>query len=230
MLDMGVGTTNVQLSFWLCMAKYKDYQDELSVLYKTNATDTSWVQLTNYTIAVTAWTNIVLALPNPTPSYVIAFEGYAKAGYGVCIDDVQVTGDLVLTPYEQWKADNFGLDAGNELIAGDEADPDLDGIVNWREYAMALDPWTPDAEGLPSGGVTAGYLTLSYRENQVAADVLFEVEACTDLLLQDWTTNGVSEILRADSNLWWQVMQRHDVPVTNAPQRFLRLKLTWPPP
>ncbi len=228
-LDMGVGTTNTQLSFWLCMAK-TSYQDELNVLYKTNATDTVWIQLTNFNKSVVAWSNVVLNLPNPTPNYVIAFEGYAKAGFGICIDDVQITGDLVMTSYEQWKLDNFGLDAGNELIAGDEADPDNDGIVNWREYAMALDPLTPDAEGLPTGSVTSGYLTLTYRENQAATDVRFEVEACDDLLLQNWTTNGVTEILRADSNLWWQVMCRHDVPVTNAPQRFLRLKLTWPTP
>ncbi len=228
-LDMGVGTTNAQLSFWFCMAK-TSYQDELTVLYKTNATDTAWNQLTNFNKSVVAWSNIVLSLPNPTPNYMIAFEGLAKAGAGICIDDVGVTGDLVMTPYEQWKVDHFGLDAGNELIAGDEADPDNDGIVNWREYAMALDPLTPDTDGLPTGDVTSGYLTLTYRENQAATDVRFEVEACADLLLQNWTTNGVSEILRADSNLWWQVKYRHDVPVTNAPQRFLRLKLTWPTP
>ncbi len=229
-IDMGVGTTNAQLSFWFCSAK-KAYQDELKVLYKTNATDTSWMQLTNYTKSVTAWSNIVLSLPSPSPSYLIAFEGLARGGYGICIDDVQITGQGgVLSPYEQWKADNFGLAAGNELIAGDEADPDNDGIVNWREYAMALDPLTPDAEGLPAGDVASGYLTLTYRENQAATDVRFEVEACNDLLLQNWTTNNVSEISRADSNLWWQVMCRHDVPVTNAPQGFLRLKLTWPMP
>lgn len=229
-LNMGVNATNTRLSFWMCMAK-KSYQDELKVLYKTNASDTAWTQLAYFKSSITAWTNVVLDLPNPSPSYQIAFEGYAKAGYGVCIDDVEVTGDVVYqSAYEQWKQDMFGADAGDPLIAGDLADPDMDGIENWREYALALDPLSPDAEGLPTGGVTAGYLTLSYRENQSASDVLFQVEACTDLLVQDWTTNGVSEILRGDSNLWWQVTTRHDVPVTNAPQRFLRLKLTWPAP
>ena len=229
-LDMGTGMTNARLSFWLCMAKYTG-QDELRVFYKTNAIDTAWTEFAYFKNSITSWTNIVLDLPNPSPTYVIAFEGYAKYGYGVCIDDVAVTGDYAASAYDQWKAAVFGADAGNDLIAGDEADPDNDGIQNALEYAMGLDPLVYDTEGLPFGGVTAGYLTLSFRMDKeaLAAGVLYEVVACTDLLLQDWTTFNVSERLpRADSNTWWQAVFQHDVPVTNAPQRFMRLQVTLP--
>jgi hypothetical protein len=114
------------------------------------------------------------------------------------------------------------------LITGDNEDPDGDGIVNALEYAMGLDPRVADTTGVPFGGVTAGYLTLTYRENKEASDVRFEVEACTNLVSSDWSTNGVSEILRADSNLWWSVTKQHNVPVTNAPSRFMRLKVYMP--
>jgi hypothetical protein len=93
---------------------------------------------------------------------------------------------------------------------------------------MGLDPRVFDTVGLPAGGVEGGYLIYTYRENKEATDVTFEVEACTSLILQDWTTNGVYEILRDDSNTWWQVTSRHGVPITTAPQRFLRLKVYLP--
>ena len=137
----------------------------------------------------------------------------------------------MISPYEEWKTASFGDDAGNPAIAGDEADPDGDGIQNGLEYAMGLDPNSFDTEGLPFGGVIAGYLTLSFRMDKeaLAAGVIYEVEACTDLLLWDWTTLDVSELFpRADSNTWWQAVFQHNVPITNAPQRFLRLKVTLP--
>jgi len=146
-------------------------------------------------------------------------------------DGLYVVSTLARSVYEQWKADRFGEDAGNELVAGDEADPDHDGTVNALEYAMGLDPWNPDSGGVSFGGVTGGYLALSFRMDKEACDacVLYECEACTDLLLQDWTALGVSELLpRADSNAWWQAVFQHDLPVTSSPQRFMRLKVTLP--
>ncbi len=225
-LNMG-GVTNAQVSFWLCMAK-KTYQDELTVCYKTNAADTVWTTITNFNQSITTWTKFVLDLPNASSTYVIAFEGAVRFGYGVCIDDVSVTGDYAASAYDLWKADVFGADALNEAIAGDLADPDNDGIVNWLEFAMALNPLAHDAGSAMTGGVTAGYLTLSHRENPDASDILFEVEGCSDLSLQDWTTVDVTEVLREYTNTWYWVTTRHDVPVTNAPQRFLRLKVTMP--
>lgn len=229
-LDMGVGSTNIQLSFWLCMAK-KTNQDELKVLYKTNENESVWSELAYFKNNIPAWTNVVLDIPNPTPRYVIAFEGYARNGKGVAIDDVQILGDRnePISAYDQWKLDMFGLNADDDLVAGNDADPDGDGIPNWLEYAYGLDPMSADGTGvLPTGGVVAGYLTLSYREGKAATDVLFEVEACDNLLSPFWTTVDVSEYGRDDSNTWWQVFMRHDVPVTNAPQRFLRLKVSMP--
>ncbi len=137
-----------------------------------------------------------------------------------------------VSEYEKWKTAQFGGDAGNEQVSGDNADPDNDGVVNALEYAMGLNPQIPETEGLPVGGVTdGGCLALSFRMNKEAFDagVFYECEACTNLVTQDWTTLGVSELLpRGDSNQWWQAVFQHDVSVTNAPQRFMRLKVTLP--
>jgi hypothetical protein len=90
-LDFGANLFNTQLTFWYCMQTRGSNQDQLRVYYKTS-TGGAWTLLATYTSAVTAWTQQTIALPNPNGSYYVAFEGNAKGGYGVCIDDVQVTG------------------------------------------------------------------------------------------------------------------------------------------
>ncbi len=91
------GRANPELTFWHCQALWGPDQDELRVYYRTNIT-AAWVQLANYTTNVAAWTQRVMSLPNPSASYYLAFEGIAKYGYGVCVDDVQVTAGVAGAP------------------------------------------------------------------------------------------------------------------------------------
>ncbi len=229
MLNLGTDTPNTKLTFWHCMAPQSGKQDWLNIYYRTHVTNT-WTLLEAFHSSTPEWTERTVDLPNTTPTYFIAFEAITCGGYGVCIDDVAITGDFA--PYANWQLTYFSeaeLAAG--LITGDNDDPDNDGIVNALEFAMRLDPRTPDTEGLPFGGVAAGYLTLSFRMNKDALDagVVFEVESCTNLRLQDWTPFDISEQLpRADSNTWYQALFRHDVPVTDAPRRFMRFKVYMP--
>jgi hypothetical protein len=228
-LDMGENMTDPQLSFWLCMAPDKG-RDEVRVLVKTNAAEDVWTPILTIKTSVPAWSNVVVSLPSPSPAYVIAFDGVARWGKGVCLDDIEITGTYAPTGgYTAWQLDNFGSGVTNETIIGMTADPDGDGLVNWLEYAMALDPMWPDVGLAMTGGVTAGYLTLSYRKNPLATDVIFTVEACDDLLVQDWTELGVSMPLPPeDHGTWLWYTFRHDIPVTDAPRRFLRLRISMP--
>jgi len=93
MICFGSATQNAQLTFWHCMDLYSPDQDELRVYYKTNTVGT-WNLLATYTATVSSWTQRTIPLPNPNNTYYIAFEGTAKFGYGVCIDDVSVTGTI----------------------------------------------------------------------------------------------------------------------------------------
>jgi hypothetical protein len=232
-LNLGASTPNTALTFWHCMANYSGYQDKLRVYYRTSDA-AEWQELARYEVNVPGWTQRTIALPNPSSTYYIAFEGWGNYGYGVCIDDVMVTGDFSSSPYTVWK--NSGFFTSDELkdglITGDNDDPDNDGIVNGLEYAMALDPRVPDTAGVPFGEVAANYLTLTYRANKMATDVRFEVESSSALVVPDWSTNDVSEIRKvlqgSNSNEWWLVTSQYDVPVTNAPQRFMRLKVWMP--
>ena len=81
---------NPQLKFWHTQAVWLGDQDYLTVFYKTSPEGT-WTQLANYTASITTWTQRTLALPGASSTYYIAFEGNARYGYGVCIDDVEVS-------------------------------------------------------------------------------------------------------------------------------------------
>ena len=94
------GTTNVVLSFWHCMASYTysspnpNGQDELRVFGKTSA-GAAWTLLSTYASSQYSWIQRTISLTNASSSYFIAFEGNAKYGCSVCVDDVSVTGTVV---------------------------------------------------------------------------------------------------------------------------------------
>lgn len=222
--------TNTVLTFWLCMKEYVGSQDQLRIYYRTTSSN-SWVLLSTYTNNISSWTQETVSLPEPSSSYYLAFEGTTRWGYGVCVDNVSVTGDPVITktPYELWMESTFSSsDISAGLNLGPSDDFDGDGIANGLEYAYGLDPTVSDTAGLPFGGVKDNHLFWTYHQNKSATDVTFLVEACTSLLDHAWTTVDVSELSRNDSNTWYLVTVIHDVAVTNYPIRFLRLKVTVP--
>lgn len=64
------------------------------------------------------------------------------------------TATVCTTAIEKWRVTNFGVDAGNPAIAGDNADPNGNGIPNLVEYALGGDPVhnTSPGAGLVLGG------------------------------------------------------------------------------
>ncbi len=96
---------NIVLTFWHTQENWASDQDELSVYYRTSA-DGAWELLQTYTSSIAVWTQETIQIFNTSPYYQIAFEGNAKYGYGVCIDDVSITGStgdptLAVTPTNQ---------------------------------------------------------------------------------------------------------------------------------
>jgi hypothetical protein len=84
------GAPNPTLTFWHTQAVRSTRQDQLAVYYKTSLGGT-WTLITSYTTSITAWTQRTITLPNVSGDYYIAFQGNAKYGRGVCIDDVTVS-------------------------------------------------------------------------------------------------------------------------------------------
>ncbi len=228
-IDLGLEPLNIYLSFMHCMKAYIDeivyLQDELRVYVRAGGG--AWTLLETYIDDTPEWTTRTLMLPTSERYIQVAFEGTTHYGSGVCVDQVEI--QAYAPSFELWQLKWF---TGSEIqeggIAGEDDDPDVDGIANLFEYAWAMDPKVIDTVGQPGGGVSGGQLTLSYRENKEASDLSFVPVACTDLALGDWDSSAITERSRADSNTWWQVTVQHDVPVSNAPARFMRLELRPP--
>jgi hypothetical protein len=85
------------LTFWHTQPLYSPDQDKLTVFYKTS-TGGTWTQLAAYTTNIAAWRQETISLPNSSSKYYICFEGNAKYGYGICVDDISVTGVPIIVP------------------------------------------------------------------------------------------------------------------------------------
>ena len=93
-----------QLKFWHTQIYWSPDQDQLSVFYKTSLAGT-WTLLTTYTAAIATWTQETIPLPSASATYYIAFEGNAKYGRGICIDDVEISSSCTI------------LTVGNVIVA-----------------------------------------------------------------------------------------------------------------
>jgi hypothetical protein len=83
---------------------------------------------------------------------------------------------LLGTPYDIWKSAHFGANAGNPTIAGPQADPDGDHLVNAWEYALASNPNTPDASRRPAGSIVSNHFQLKFSRNLFATDLTYVVQ------------------------------------------------------
>jgi hypothetical protein len=90
-IDM-TGINIAVLKFYYVNAEYFNtvaHQDQLTLKYKASYYD-SWTTLATFNSNVTDWTEVSIVLPNPSPTYFIAFEGKSNAGYGISIDELTI--------------------------------------------------------------------------------------------------------------------------------------------
>ena len=134
------GITNPVLSFWHSQSVYGGHQDKLSVYYK-NSTDGEWQLLATYQFSIANWKQREIELPNPSSNYYIAFEAELNGGYGVVLDDVEVTGELgfllgdadgngVVNVIDIMTVVNYIINGSNEIFIFANADVNGDGVIN----------------------------------------------------------------------------------------------------
>jgi glucose/arabinose dehydrogenase len=145
--------------------------------------------------------------------------------------------DSSIEPIESWRQANFGSTA-NSGPGADDADPDSDGVLNIAEYGSGMDPNAASRDGLPTGSFTlqgaSDYLTLTFRRNTRAADLIYRVEASGDL--NDWTqlagstggavTSGPGFVGETGADPLKTVVVRDTAPVSLTGSRFIRLIVT----
>ncbi|TVR54619.1 MAG: hypothetical protein EA425_01550 [Puniceicoccaceae bacterium] len=129
----------------------------------------------------------------------------------------------VSTDYASWLEAWFDPeDRDDPDIAGLGADPLRAGVANLERYGFALGGGFPDRSRLPAPGVEPGgdedYLTLSFRRQAIAPDILYLVEG--GYSPGSWS---VVEVVLPGEPAW--VTVRDSVPMRSAERRFLRASL-----
>ena len=133
---------------------------------------------------------------------------------------VQATSSTVnllytVTPYDSWKSSiNWGA-ASN----ADGADPDADGLSNFMEYALGLNPLTRNLG--PSMGVVSNRLSMTFNRTNDPA-LLYQVMGSTSLT--NWTETMWSSTGSANTNGPVTVIDTNTV--GSQSRRFLRLKVS----
>lgn len=93
-LDL-TGVASPELEFYYANVNWFGDVDELRVFYKESAVS-PWVQIgTDYVDEQAAWMQVTLALPNPSATYYIAFEGTSNWARGLNLDDVTVQSSVL---------------------------------------------------------------------------------------------------------------------------------------
>jgi hypothetical protein len=136
----------------------------------------------------------------------------------------------VETAYSFWELENYpDATQRGPLVSGPFADPGSKGMPNLLRYALHLDSHHPDRGSLPSAGVETvdgeAYLTLTYRRAKGATDLVYQVEAGSDL--GHWS-NGSGHVSLAsvvDRDTHELVTVRDNIPISAERQRFMRLRV-----
>jgi hypothetical protein len=84
-----------------------------------------------------------------------------------------------LSSYATWKLAHFGANATNPAIAGDNADPDGDGIPNLLEYAFGSDPNSVNPNHPFVGTPLSNRFELLFNRNTSATDLTYTARAAS---------------------------------------------------
>ncbi len=123
-------------------------------------------------------------------------------------------------PFDAWRFGYFNSsELGDPATSGPVADPDSDQLQNLIEYALGLNP---KSRGVTTASVTqsSGYLTLTAPKNPAATDISWSAEVTADL------THWTSAVTLTNTSTSFQA--RDSIPVSSAPKRLIRLKITRP--
>lgn len=126
---------------------------------------------------------------------------------------VDIGADEFMTGLQSWRDTHFSLPDGGPG-AGQEDDPDHDGVANLIEYSQGMNPQLADLPLLPTANLTSNNFRFAYR--RAASGLSYEVQ--TNRNLGTWSPAEAVE--QSDgSGLYWR-----DFPVDGG-SRYVRLQV-----
>ncbi len=128
-------------------------------------------------------------------------------------------------PFQAWQFAHFGATANTPAIAGDNADPDADGIPNLVEYFQGTIPaahadTAPQAIAETLAGIPS--LSLTFTRDPARTELTYTAQTSTDLIT--WTP--VADTLTGTTGPLEN--RKASIPIAPGPQKYLRLKVTRP--
>jgi Lamin Tail Domain/Fn3 associated len=141
------------------------------------------------------------------------------------------SGALTSLTFDQWQAVYFTpSQIADANYGGSNADPENDGLSNFWEFALGLNPLARDAQGaysisLMNDGAAGPFLTLQYRRNLGAPSIQFHMD--TTGSVGTWTPDGGIMVgAPVNNGDGTETIKRRDTQQTSeASQRFLRLRI-----
>jgi len=128
-----------------------NYQDILHIRYK-NAADGEWVLLQTFNTNVPNWTEVNIDLPELTDDYYIAFEAVANSGFGVCLDEININGEMMAGFYIAATAgENGSMEPEGNVFVQLGEDQEFEITADWGYHIGNLlvdDEAVSAAEGL----------------------------------------------------------------------------------
>jgi len=133
----------------------------------------------------------------------------------------------LLSPSDNWRYAYFGGNATSLIVAGDTADPDVDGVANLLEYALATDPTSPGSDGTISGNIVGNQFQLQFHRNVSATDLTYTAQFANSL---DGPWTNLMTYTRAAS--WVAdtegVTASESVPFDVSPEQYVEVTITDP--
>jgi N-acetylneuraminic acid mutarotase len=153
-----------------------------------------------------------------------------QAGNGTYAPFLATQTITVKTGFDIW------MDAYTVSDSSPTSKPQNDGVSNLLKYLYNIDPSRPmnamDRAAMPAGGPQPigqnTYLTLTYRRNTLATDVVIEVQTSIDLVNWETVIPDIGpEPIGADTLTGDPIIQVGAI-CTNIPKMFIRLKIIAP--
>jgi alpha-tubulin suppressor-like RCC1 family protein len=158
----------------------------------------------------------------------VSVSGFSE---GLVVSSGQLHADnfQAATGLAGWRLAAFGSATASGNTA-DDADPDNDGVVNLLEYATGQNPASSSTLNTPLAPASGGNIAFFYARSvaAVAAGTGFVVEWSDTLPGTPWSIVGVTHEVLSDNGTLQQM--NATLPAGTGGKRFVRLRVTAPPP